>query len=406
MASIKLILRKDKVDHSGDAPLFLRITKDRKSQFLTMGVKLKLSEWDEEKQRVKKNHQNSARLNAFLSQKVAEAEGEVADLSRKKKDVTTRKLKDAIMGKAPGNYFEYVYGRLDKMKGSVKYGVWLNYTSYTQKLEKFVGSRDLFFEDITLSFLNDYKAWMINTRNNNPTTISWTFRLMRKFTKEAIADGVAPATAYPYDKIKISAPNPEKHFLSKAQVEELKNIPMNGNTNSKYYRDMFVFCCFAGGLRFSDVLELKWENFVEAENRIVKVIRKSGRSHNFKIGATALEIINRYKTPDTVQSDYIFPVLSNEMQYAGHGSDHFRVKSTLSRCANLVLRKLGKQMNLPFRLTFHASRHTFATNALKNGMRIEYVSKLMDHSSIGITQVYAKIVNADLDKAVEMYLND
>ena len=266
MASLKLILRTDKIDQTGEAPLFLRIIKDRKTKFLTLGVKLKLSEWDEGKQRIKKNHKNSERMNAFISTKVAEAQGEVADLSRKKKDVTARRLKDAIMGKKPENYFEYVYGRLDKLKTSLKYGVWQNYDSYTKKLEKFVGSKELLFEDITVSFLNDYKAWMINTRNNNPTTVAYTFRIMRKFTKEAISDGAAPASAFPYDKIVLTAPDPVKHFLTKAQVEELMKLPMRETTNAKIYRDMFVFCCFAGGLRFSDVLELTWENYVEAEN--------------------------------------------------------------------------------------------------------------------------------------------
>lgn len=405
MASIKLILRSDKLDQTGDAPLFMRIIKDRKTKFLSLGIKLKPSEWDEGKQRIKKNHDNSVRMNAFIAQKVSEAEGQVADMSRSKKEVTARKLKDAIMGKAPQNYFEYVYGRLDKLKESLKYSVWQNYFSYTKKLEKYVGSRELFFDDITVSFLNDYKAWMINTRNNNPTTVSWTFRLMRKFTKEAISDGVTSANAYPYDKMNITAPQPTKHFLTKAQVEQLYHLPVRETTHAKTYRDMFVFCCFAGGLRFSDVLELTWENYIEDEQRIVKVIRKSGRDHNFKIGTIAQEILKTYRKPDTKPTDYIFPVLTAEMQYAGHGENHFRVKSTLSRCANLQLHKFGKELGLPFTLTFHASRHTFATNALKNGMRIEYVSKLMDHSSIGITQVYAKIVNEDLDKAVEQYLN-
>ena len=48
---------------------------------------------------------------------------------------------------------------------------------------------------------------------------------------------------------------------------------------------------------------------------------------------------------------------------------------------------------------------TFATNALSNGMRIEYVSKLLDHSSIQQTQVYAKIVSEELDNAVDKYIN-
>lgn len=83
MASIKLILRNDKVGKDGEAPLYLRLIKDRKTKFISLGVRLVPNEWDEDKQRVKKNHSNSARINALLAQKVAEAEGQVADLERK-----------------------------------------------------------------------------------------------------------------------------------------------------------------------------------------------------------------------------------------------------------------------------------------------------------------------------------
>jgi len=62
-------------------------------------------------------------------------------------------------------------------------------------------------------------------------------------------------------------------------------------------------------------------------------------------------------------------------------------------------------INLPFKLTFHSSRHTFATIALKKGMRIEYVSKILDHTNISTTQIYAKIINKELDKAMEI-MND
>ena len=77
MASIKLILRTNQKDQTGHSPLYIRIIKDRKTKFITAGVKLKESEWDEVKQKVKKNHPNSARMNANLSQKIADAEGQV-----------------------------------------------------------------------------------------------------------------------------------------------------------------------------------------------------------------------------------------------------------------------------------------------------------------------------------------
>ena len=93
MASVKLILRTHQVDQTGHSPLYIRIIKDRKTKFITAGVKLKENEWDEVKQKVKKNHSNSARMNAALSQKIADAEGQVADMERKIKTVSVKKLK-------------------------------------------------------------------------------------------------------------------------------------------------------------------------------------------------------------------------------------------------------------------------------------------------------------------------
>ena len=99
MASIKLILRTNQEDKTGHSPLYIRVIKDSKTKFITTGLKLKLSEWDDAKQKVKKNHSNSARMNAFLAQKIADAEGLVADHERKRKNVSAKKLKEAIKGK-------------------------------------------------------------------------------------------------------------------------------------------------------------------------------------------------------------------------------------------------------------------------------------------------------------------
>lgn len=68
-------MRKAQESQTGQYPLYIRVIKDRKAKFLTTGQKLKPSEWNEAKQKVKKSHPNSARLNAFLSQLIADAEG-------------------------------------------------------------------------------------------------------------------------------------------------------------------------------------------------------------------------------------------------------------------------------------------------------------------------------------------
>ena len=74
MASVKLVLRQQQTDKAGHSPLYLRVIKDRKTKFITTGVKLLPTEWDEAKQKIKKNHPNSARMNAFLAQQIADAD--------------------------------------------------------------------------------------------------------------------------------------------------------------------------------------------------------------------------------------------------------------------------------------------------------------------------------------------
>ena len=70
---------------------------------------------------------------------------------------------------------------------------------------------------------------------------------------------------------------------------------------------------------------------------------------------------------------------------------------------SMLFKILGRALEIQKHIHFHTSRHTFATRALRKGMRIEYVSKLLGHANIKTTQIYAKIVNEELDKAMEIF---
>ena len=66
---------------------------------------------------------------------------------------------------------------------------------------------------------------------------------------------------------------------------------------------------------------------------------------------------------------------------------------------------MAKKAKIHKNISFHTARHSWAVRALQKGMRIEYVSKLMGHASVTHTEVYAKILNQDLDKAMEVFNN-
>ncbi len=165
--------------------IIIRVIKDRKAKFITTGVKLKQNEWDDNKQKIKKKHSNSARMNAFLAQQIADAEGTVADHKRKKKSVSARKLKEAIKGKDMANFFEYAYHRCERIKGTVSVATYRNYKQYVAKFEKFIGHKDVYFDDITVTTLKDYINYMSNTLKNGATTIHHSLLILLVMFRDA-----------------------------------------------------------------------------------------------------------------------------------------------------------------------------------------------------------------------------
>ena len=402
MASIKLVLRTNQEDKTGHSPLYIRLIKDRKTKFIATGVKLKTSEWDDVKQKVKRSYPNSTRMNAFLSQKIADAEAMVADNERKRSNISAKRLKEAIKGKDIRNFFEYAYDRCERIKGGVSPRTYRNYKQYVEKFERFMGTKELYFDEITVTVLNDYINYLSNTLNNGNTTIKYSINILAIMFKDAIREEIITLNTYPFASIKLKKDKSTRLFLDKKQLEELYKIPYN--EIDIISRDMFLFSCYAGGLRFSDVITLTWQNYIEEENRIVKTIRKTKRQHQFKIGTKSLEILKKYKKEDALPTDFIFPVINDPDFFNKSAEYQAKIIGNKNTVCSAKIRRLGKDLKFPFKLSFHLSRHTFATQALTNGMRIEYVSKLMDHSDIGTTQIYAKIINDELDKAVEQYI--
>ena len=404
MASIKLILRKNQVDSTGHCPLYIRIIKDRKTKFITAGVKLKENEWDELKQKVKKNHPNSARMNASLAQKIADAEAQVADLERKVKTVSIKKIKEAIKGKEVPNFFEYAYKRMEIIKSTVSYSTYKAYYAAIVKFEKWVGTRDVYFDDFSVTLLNDYKNYLSKELKNGLTTQRLSIIVLGTIFNQAIKEEIIPETMFPFKKLTLKTDNTKRLFLNKDKILDLTQLKLIEGKKAMMWRDLFLFSIYAGGLRFSDVIEMQYKHYNKNEQRISKLIRKTGRPHQFKIGKVAIDILEKYCKEGADNEDYIFPVIEDQKGYEKSESLRYFYTAKYNKLANWHLKKLGEKMELPFKLSFHLSRHTFATNALNNGMRIEHVSKLMDHRDISTTQVYAKIISEELDKAVDNYI--
>ena len=152
-------------------------------------------------------------------------------------------------------------------------------------------------------------------------------------------------------------------------------------------RDLFVFSCYTG-LAYIDVMKLTPHNIsigIDGEYWLITHRQKTEESVKIPLLPEALEIIHRYKNhPAVITSGGILPKLSNQK-------------------LNAYLKEIADICEINKNLTFHLARHTFATTiTLANGVPMETVSKLLGHSSIKTTQIYAKVIEKKVSEDMSL----
>jgi len=199
MATVKVILREDKLNtKTGEAPLYLRIIKDRKSKFISLGIKVKPKYWNKEKMSVRKGATNYHEINSFLISKRSEAEKTSIELEGTSKGTTTKKIKDRIVGKKQKDFFEYSDQKLAKLKYTVATSTYNTYRFYLGKIENFLGYRTISFQDMDIDFIKEYENYLYSELGNKPTTVDYSFKVIKIMFNYAIAEGVIDNNTYPF----------------------------------------------------------------------------------------------------------------------------------------------------------------------------------------------------------------
>jgi site-specific recombinase XerD len=186
--------------------------------------------------------------------------------------------------------------------------------------------------------------------------------------------GVAVEEGYigksPYEGLKLDkGKHDDIKYLTDAEREKVEKFKCEG-TIAKV-RDMFLLACYTG-LSYSDMSKIDPQDFTHDGERIKLRSRriKTGGLYSITILPKAKEILERY--------GWSVPNISNQ------------------KC-NQYLKAIQSACGIRTKLTMHVGRHTFATWALQKGVQIEVVSKMLGHSSINTTQIYAKVLQQSVD---------
>ncbi len=400
MSTIKILLRTSKINEAGEAPLCIRITKDRITKFIFLDYRIRPEFWDEKERHVKKSHPNSARLNNYLTTKLMEAQGAALKMESAEKNVLPDKIKDQIMGKSSASFYKYAERWLVELDNTERIGTYRHAKSIIDKMKKYTGVNDLLFDHITVTWLKGYEQYLRAKIGNKINTVNGDFRTIRKLIRAAVSEEIITEDKNPFNRFKLTLEKVKRDYLTEEELMLMELAPLEKGSNKDHHRNMFIFSAYAGGLRVSDILLLKWKDY-DGE-RILMQTRKTSTVVSIKLPPTAKEILKAYQTDNVKPLDFVFPFLKNEDDYTDKKKLYNKISSATAY-TNDDLKDITKIIGLEKRVSFHTARHTFATRALQKGMRIEYVSKIMGHSNIQTTQIYAKIITSELDKAMEVF---
>ncbi len=261
-------------------------------------------------------------------------------------------------------------------------------SSFKKFLDRDKRKHNLAFGDITTEWLNVYELWMSDNQKSYSTTCVY-LKNLRTCYNIAIENGL-PQEWYPFGKRKFVIPSTANHkrALTFNQVNQLFRFNCIGDS-MEYARDIWIFSYLCNGINFKDIASFKWHNldgdkltYIREKTKRTKKDRQE--SSVIHLLPQALDIVKRWGTDSKDADNYIFPIFTKGQSE----EEKHKTKVQANKVNNSWTKKIGKELEFDFDLTFQYARHTYATVSLNLGVSMEYISQALDHSDFATTKNY------------------
>lgn len=368
------------------ANIYIRVTLNGIRVNISLKKKINVSTWDEKLQRAKGTDKDSRILNLYLNEVQSKVYRIYEDFKREEVPFTSQMVKAKFLGedKTRFSFQNLVEYYNEKMQHKLHKNTMGQYKTSQRYMGEFV-LKEYKLTDIPLSnleysfiigfedFLRSYIPKSGQSKIGNNTAMKHIKRLRRMVT---LAYRMKWIDRDPFVNFKMKIEKKERGFLTDFELLSIEGLSSTIE-RIMVVKDLFVFSCYTG-ISYVDIVQLTEDNIVigiDGSPWIMAKRVKTGAPFKIPLLPKAAILIDKYKDHyRTNNTSNLLPKLSNQ-----------KLNSYLKEIADLC----GIKKNL----TFHMARHTFATTVtLSNGVPIETVSKLLGHTKLSTTQIYARVV--------------
>lgn len=388
---VLFFLKRDKQKKDGSVPVYCRITIDGKEARFGMKKDINPKLWNVKEGKATGKSAESSEINALLETTKAAIHKIYRDVQERENAVSAEKVKNIFLGIDSKQYMllkafdEHVEENFNLIGKRIVKSTYHRFYYLRIRLSEFLSEKynlsDIPLREINYQFIRDFELYMLTVRGNKQSSIAQYLISLKKIVELAYKNEWIFRN--PFINYKIEDEKSERGYLSQREVEILMNWKLDKRLERT--RDVFIFCCFTG-LSYIDVFKLTKERIqlsIDGQLWIMGKREKTDMDYFIPMMEIPKKILEKYKN-ETFKNGKLLPV---------------KVNLTVNR----HLKEIAEICGIKKHLTFHLSRHTFATLTMSKGVSLESVSKMLGHKDIKTTQIYAKMTTEKVSRDMEIF---
>ena len=392
---VLLYLKKSRPDKSGKAPIMGRITVNHSMVQFSCKISCTPYLWNPRESRLKGKSHEAVETNAKLDKLLLSIHSAFDTLVDRKADFDAEAVKNLFQGSLGTQMTllgmtdivcEELRKRIgiDRTKGTYPAYIYTRRT-LAEFIEKEFSTQDVAFGQMTEQFIHDYQSFILDDKGLAIDTCRHYLAIVKKVCRKAYKEGHADRCFFAHFSLPQQKEKTPK-ALSRESFERIRDLEIPEHRASHILaRDLFLFACYTG-TAYADAVSVTRDNlFTDDSGSLwLKYRRKKNELRAcVKLLPEALDLIEKYR--DDARPT-LFPMLYHP---------------NLRR----LMKSLAVLAGIKEDLTYHAGRHSFASLiTLEAGVPIETICKMLGHSNLQTTQVYAKVTPKKLFEDMDKYI--
>jgi site-specific recombinase XerD len=392
--TILFFIKRSKLLKTGEAPVYLRITSNGDSSEISIKRSIKPSLWDTARNKAKGTSPEATEINDYLTSIRGQLFMHQRELQEAGKQITAKVLLNTFLGVGEKQWslVELFQEHNDNLKQLIGNGfsplTLQRYDAALKHIRNYCNvqynNEKLPLTEVNNKFITGFDFYLKTVAKCQHNSSMKHIKALKKVIRIAIASDYIRKD--PFVNYRITQKNVEREYLTQTEIDAIINKEITIQ-RLDVIRDLFIFECYTG-FAYKDLAALRKENIeigIDGHRWIVIRRGKTGVSCRIPLFPISENIIKKYAAhAEVIITGKLLPVPSNQKM-------------------NAYLKEVAAICGIDKDLHTHLARHTYATTVtLSNGIPMETVSKLLGHSKLQTTQIYAKVVNQKVEDDIEM----